>query len=372
MKVAHLIHDAVFFEQMYDRLESVSDVENHYLCIITPKYKNKKIKYLKEHKNYTVVLQGSDNYSMLLRTAYDYIFIHSLSKEKIDFLVNYESNAKYIWISWGGDYVNLINYKLFQERTKKYLWFYNPYYYLLTKYLYFLGKKKKIRKIMNRIKFCSTVVPTEFSLLKRICSFGAKQITFYTGSSLYNEERNIPELSNSGIWIGNSATWENNHFDVFYKLKQMNIIDRKIIVPISYGNMNKKSVDILIKTGRKYFNDIQFLTEHLPLDEYIKLQKIVSFALYNNNRQQAVGNILISLFNGIKVFLSKESPVYKYFRELGLIIFSFQDDLSIEALQYPLNSKEKDINRDILRHYYSKETFKYKTFELFDFLKNQL
>lgn len=60
-------------------------------------------------------------------------------------------------------------------------------------------------------------------------------------------------------------------------------------------------------------------------------------------RQQAMGNIFLCLLYGIKVFLFKESIVYKQLIESGYFVFSIEDDLNDLSLQ-TLLSKEQAYN----------------------------
>ena len=60
-------------------------------------------------------------------------------------------------------------------------------------------------------------------------------------------------------------------------------------------------------------------------------------------RQQAMGNIFLCLLCGIKVFLFKESIVYKQLIESGYFVFSIEDDLNDLSLQ-TLLSKEQAYN----------------------------
>ena len=62
------------------------------------------------------------------------------------------------------------------------------------------------------------------------------KFSFYPIEFLYNNEI---DTSNSGnnILIGNSRSYANNHLEIFSILSKFNIANRKVIVPLSYGNM---------------------------------------------------------------------------------------------------------------------------------------
>jgi hypothetical protein len=367
-KIAHLIHDAIFFEQMFDRLDGMSNVTNEYIYILSKKESRKKNVYLKHFEKIKIIIQGSYEYRKLLQTYYDCIFIHYLSFSKAAFVNHYKCKTKFIWSAWGSDYLSKIKYNYFQTITLSYIYRYNFFYLIRIFYNRFYKNRRGINDAVKKIDYCSAVVPTEFKYIKKIKGFTAEQVVFNTGG-LFKTSENFDNLGD-GIWIGNSGTWSNNHFDVFDKLKKLNITDRKIIMPISYGNMNSKCIRKLVRTGESIFGDkILFLEKFLPLEEYRKLQTSAAFVIYNHNCQQAVGNILISLFNGMKIFLSKISPVYEYFKSIGFIIYTFQEELSVEALQEPLSNEEKMINRQVYNSYYSQEKIYNNTCKLFEYLQ---
>ena len=96
------------------------------------------------------------------------------------------------------------------------------------------------------------------------------------------------------------------------------------------------------------------LLDFMPLEEYNKLQLSISVALYGNWRQEAVGNILVFLFMGTKVFLSKHNPVYEWALFHGLKVFELEG-ITQEQLDTPLTASEKISNRKIVKDSFTKE-----------------
>ena len=76
----------------------------------------------------------------------------------------------------------------------------------------------------------------------------------------------------------------------------------------------------------------------------------------NHLRQQAVGNIIMLLWMGVKIFFNSNNPIYKYFASNSAFVYQTSDiiNLNKQALT-PLNSEEVKHNRKILSYLYSKE-----------------
>ncbi len=129
-----------------------------------------------------------------------------------------------------------------------------------------------------------------------------------------------------------------------------------MIVPLSYsGSKNYKK--IVIERGKNLFGE-NFcpLTDFLPLAEYNELMTSAAVAIYANWRQEAIGNIIIALYLGAKVFISGRNPVFAWAQGHDLIV-SELEGLTQRELDTPLTAEEKLHNRRILAELYNKERF---------------
>ena len=85
----------------------------------------------------------------------------------------------------------------------------------------------------------------------------------------------------------------------------------------------------------------------------------------NHVRQQAVGNIVIMLYLGAKIFLRQECPTYTYFRDQGAVVFSIQElEKKPELLNQRLDHADMVVNRTIVKNNWSKEAANKKTINL--------
>lgn len=173
-----------------------------------------------------------------------------------------------------------------------------------------------------------------------------------------NEEKNDGGVcSGSGagnIIIGNSGSASNNHLYAMSKIASLNLGARKVYVPLSYSCI-KRYKRCVLEGGHKLLGD-RFcpLLDFMPLEEYNKLQLSISVAIYGNWRQEAAGNILVFLFIGSKVFLSKRNPVYEWALAHGLKVFELEG-ITQEQLDTPLTASEKISNREIVQNSFTKE-----------------
>jgi hypothetical protein len=61
-------------------------------------------------------------------------------------------------------------------------------------------------------------------------------------------------------------------------------------------------------------------------------------------RQQAFGTILMMILAGSKLFLSKFNPLYKWFKNKGVLVYSVEEELGKE-LNTPLSIQQKENNK---------------------------
>ena len=146
--------------------------------------------------------------------------------------------------------------------------------------------------------------------------------------------------------LGNSASPANNHVDAWKAIEQFIPNGRKVVIPLSYGAMDyAREVKEEIKNSRC---EMIFLDSFLPRDEYFKIVGDCSYAVYGSLRQHAMANIYNSLRSGLKVFLFKDSYIYKYLVGCGYVVYAI-DDVNEESFTTPLTLAEQRNNVDAMR-----------------------
>ena len=172
------------------------------------------------------------------------------------------------------------------------------------------------------------------------------------------------------ILLGNSCAFTNNHLDTFAHLKKLNV-KSQIICPLSYGNLYNR--EIVEKKGNDLFpSNFEALKNYLPLEEYVKITTSCCVMIMNHRRQESVGNILLGLYLGMRVFLNCKSPVYHYFKAQGIILFDFYVDFkNTPTCLSPLNINERNQNRAILEKLWGKEVVEQQILRVINMLTNK-
>ncbi len=99
---------------------------------------------------------------------------------------------------------------------------------------------------------------------------------------------------------------------------------------------------------------IHAIKSFLPIQEYDKILMSCNTMIMYHIRQQALGNIYMALYLGMRVFLNKKSITYKYMNDIGMIIFELEKDFDLVGIE--LNKNQKDINKELVIKLQGEET----------------
>lgn len=207
--------------------------------------------------------------------------------------------------------------------------------------------------VIKRIGFLLTYVKGDVDLARK--HYGARGEYIETIGYLSNViPRNIPVSENNkkniNILVGNSADPTNNHFDALDKLAKFKNEDIQIYVPLSYGD--KDYAKKVINCGKSLFGD-KFIgmTEFLSYSEYMDFLKDIDIAIFNHQRQQAMGNTINLLAMGKKVYLREGTTQKEFFNDLSVQTF----DLGNIDISKNFCGKK---NAQILAIYFSRQNLK--------------
>ena len=189
-------------------------------------------------------------------------------------------------------------------------WLYLTYRMLLRK------EKLYFQKFENALLKLSSIsaISTDYEKIKAVTGISINNFPVNIGtidSILVDKMFFEKEEIGDNIIVGNSISLENNHLDAFFSLKHLNLKNRKIIVPLSYGETFEGLKDHLILEGQKSFglNNFFPIIGFVERQEYNQIICSCSVAILNHNKQHAWGNILTFLYIGLKVFLNKTNPL---------------------------------------------------------------
>ena len=157
------------------------------------------------------------------------------------------------------------------------------------------------------------------------------------------------------ILVGNSAAPANNHLEVLELLARQDLSDRRVLVPLSYGD--QRYAASIVSAGARLLGD-RFvpITEFLPLDAYNELLADCGIVLMGSRRQMGLGNILRAIWQGAQLVLDRRNPIVGYLRERGVNV-SLLDDVSAGGLpRKPLSTAQVAANRAFLDEYWGRAT----------------
>lgn len=310
----------------------------------------------------------------------DAVLVHCLTLNKMQALRSMKSkNCTIVWLVWGVDFYSSVFYKedLFLPETKRVLGkletltdvikrlFRNSYHF----YKYGATSQSAIINFSQHVDIIVPVIADEFSLIKNATKSNAVFSTFSYGSMKdmkKNFEGTINIMLGENIFVGNSNAFECNHIDAFQSIKKAQLSFNKLVVPLNYAGNTTYKLHVL-KKGEQMFGNLFYpLIDFIPYKDYCNQLLGCKVAIYNHLRQQAVGNIIISLYLGQKVFLSKKNIVYTFLKNNAFYVYCMESELTKEEVNIPLNRQQILKNRALLNDHYGDEAIEKKLTHFFE------
>lgn len=354
IKILHIFQDEKFFEStslFFDRLGGVSNIYPYYSTS-----RDYKFNYIKSVDKLTIVYDLNEYKAILRDSSFDFVYIHGLSPLFYDYVLEIPEGVKVIWWSWGYDiYYSwktcrpLLEVDMYKPLTKRLKGKTKINLRELVKSLVYTVLRPvtqiKLKKVISRIDYFTPVISVEYDLLKNKNPFFRARPFMLTMGPGNGKVAPFSFREKAGnIIIGNSLSYTNNHLDIFKAISHCKRSpDQKYIVPVSYGN----EFDLSILKENFKEDNVQWLESFVTLDEYKKMYGTVSHAIFGMIRQQAMGNIYECLNNGIKVYLYKDSVIYRFLIDAGFTVFCL-DDISEEDFLTPLDEESARRNHQLL------------------------
>ena len=224
----------------------------------------------------------------------------------------------------------------------------------------------EIRKILKRaakkylIKNAGiiiTLVKGDYQILQTFVKTRGKHFVARMASNrgMYDMQESMVEFNKPDnpyyVLLGNSATGSNHHFemiDLLEKYKGMNV---RFLCPLSYGD-EKYARDVIQYGKCKLGNKFVPLTEFMDAESYYHLLNKCSAGIFNNDRQQALGNILALLRFGAKVYLRMGTSMWDFLIENGMLVYNIKQ-ISEDFIQVSRETQQK--NHDAVIEYLKME-----------------
>ena len=389
--ILHLCADQKFIDHVIDVFESVYPGRNVYFIEYLEGESSLK---LVESKSPNIIAgrQGSPEFEQLVKSIQDFaaVILHNIANPyKLDVITDAPRSVYFHWMSWGIDLysVPVLYRNILLPRTRKLIRneegtrgfivrFLRDYFTLFFNVLYYIYFRRTaplvfLKRCHRRINSISTVLPEEYDLVRKYISDKIKYFPFkYITIEQFDNPENSKICTAGNILLGNSATAENNHLDAIALLAKLNLVQKVVYCPLSYGYETFRNYrEHIITEGRAVLGD-RFIpvTNFLPFEEYNENLNLCGNVVMNHIRQQAIGNVIMSLWKGARLFLNETNPVYGFLVKRGIMVFKTDDLGKMDSL--PDYETLARCNRPILQKIYCREQVLKETEELVNVLIN--
>ena len=245
---------------------------------------------------------------------------------------------KCYWSIWGGE---LYSFKKRKDIPRR---------------VYEVFKARVISGVGNIL----TYIPGDVDLARNW--YGAKgkhiECLMYTSNVVENDKVQKSNSENKAgllkIMVGNSAALSNRHLYVFEKLKRMKCNRISIISPLSYGD-TKYALEVRDKGVEMFGEHFYPMMDFMCYEEYLNFLSDVDIAIFAHERQQAMGNIIMLLAFGKKVYMNKSSTLARMLCDIGLVIFDV-DEIDLD----PIGEKERADNISIIKERFNVGVLKHQ------------
>lgn len=379
-KIAHIIVDDKFIDMALRQCDEVCQHQNIPIMIGSSRI----LRYVnREDVKFYSVRQAKTFFSSNECVA---VIFHSITDGFLPLLRYIPAGKVVIWLGWGYDYYDRLLSGFYPDglllpQTKDMMREFKLLRVMkslrstcknvIKRALLCSGKS--FYEMISRVDYFSPVLDVEYLMvLQANSSFKPKYICWNYGT-LEDDYCGICTNIVSGrnnILVGNSAAPENNHIELFNILRDnVDLYARKVIVPLSYGNELYR--EKVIAVGEKMFGDSFVpLVNFLAKDAYEKLLDSCGYVLMNHLRQQGMGNILIMLMKGAKVFMNPQSPAFGWLVSKGVEIHSIKElegyQISSAVNLMPISKEAHEMNVSILKNYWGKSAQYEKTYNLIE------
>lgn len=306
------------------------------------------------------------NYFKSQADTAELIFFHNLYKDyKLKLTPLLDDETKVVWYIWGAELYGLhpkinnllpITEKIYKKSLPPRLFLRKMIFSKIKKHWYwFLFKKMLLRKV----DFMVTNILEDMDLLHQYVPNIIKRgwFTYFSFDIKLNQTDILNEKNN--ILVGNSSSETNNHFDTFELLKKKHLGNKKIYLPLSYGDMRYRKT--IVSKAKAYFGENSVpITDFLDIIQYNAIISSCSVLIMNHKRQQAFNTIMMAISNGCKIFLREENTIYSCLKREGFVVHSIQRDFTKGNALDSLTIEERIHNNDLCTKLYSYTTVKKK------------
>lgn len=259
------------------------------------------------------------------------ILLHSIVNPALVIFFAFQSQllGKCYWVIWGGD----LHFHVIAHTKVKW------------RFLELIRQR-----LIRRLAGVCTLLDGDYDLLKEWYTTSAKHfdVLYPADKDIYDKLSTMAGEGESHshtrkILLGNSATPSNRHKEVIDILYARHCVFDELICPLSYGD--RQYGEMVEQYGTERFGDKFIPLKHkLQLKDYISLLNTVDVGIFNNNRQQALGNIAYLTLLNKKIYLDDGYDIFKHlvFKEH----YHYYPISSIDNKIFDFNEEEIKANRE--------------------------
>lgn len=229
------------------------------------------------------------------------IFCHSLfDSELVEYLYAHQDilKQKAYWIIWGGDL-----YEALRDEKNDFV-------------------RENFKGYITDVDGDKVILEKKYTANKNKKFYHAAY-TFPVSQEMVNNAKDtLSQRANSNkaivIQINNSCDKSTLEIlDILSRFKDENIIIKMIL---SYGSLEFKE-QIISKAHTMFGDKFQFIDTILSPQEYAKYVSQNDVLVYNQNRQQGLGNSFLALQFGTKLYIRSEISTYEHLSDKGCVVF---------------------------------------------------
>lgn len=372
----HLTHDNIFIDYIITAGEELCAGTNKFLIIQDEGVAISRIR----SKNIYSAAYNSEKFWNIVGNLNQYkaVYIHWLYGDTARFVNSLPPSVKVVWCFWGGEGLELPGMLKDVYQPKSYQYFIDTKPGKIkfeVKDLRGYWKKKKSvdhlykenLKAIRRVNYFAHYLERDYRTIQKHTHFKAAFVPFFYAplQEIVPYELTV-EDKGTDILLGNSDTLTNNHFEAIDLLKDTDLTGRKIYCPLSYEN-GKYAADVASYGQSKLGDAFIPLRNYMPKEEYNKILSDCAFGVMNHNRSQALGNILVLLWGGAKVFMSEQSSLYRFLSGNGVLVFPFEESVKTKSRNFfvKLSTEEIKFNRSKLEVVFGKQKHREQMQKLF-------
>lgn len=218
--------------------------------------------------------------------------------------------SKVNWIVWGGDiYRHNLPLKSLQDR---------------------LAEKLRVR-LAPKFGYITTLTDKDYPLVKDWYKATGKWLRASYPVPLQHpgvmeklrtlgSQKHKTAKDTVNLVLGNSATEANCHFEALNMLKKFAGQKINLYLPLNYGFKGYEAyADKVVYAAQEIFGEknVFAVRKRMTGDEYVDFLSRMDVAIFNNNRQQAMGNIAILIACGAKVYIRQDTTMWQGYQEKG-------------------------------------------------------